>query len=288
MCVTEDKAAAVSYAGFNTLRVAVADGIAHLTINNGEINLFDGPMFVEMARVAAMLAADDNVRVVVLKSANADFFIAHFDVNLILQFPIGQQVSPTDLNPFHEMCEALRTMPKATIAVIEGRVGGGGSELALSCDMRFALSGKAVFNQPEVALGIIPGGSGTVRLSRLVGRSRALEVILGCEDVSADLAESWGWVNRSLSTADLWPHVNRIAARIASFPPHAVAAAKAAVLRAEKDVVADLLAEGAAFQATLGGAGAREAMQRFMANGGQTPAGELRLGELAGELGQPV
>ena len=278
----------MSYAGFNTLRVAVADGIAHLTIDNGEINLFDGPMFVEMARVAAMLAADNNVRVVVLKSANADFFIAHFDVSLILQFPIGQQVSPTDLNPFHEMCEALRTMPKATIAVIEGRVGGGGSELALSCDMRFALSGKAVFNQPEVALGIIPGGSGTVRLSRLVGRSRALEVILGCEDVSADLAESWGWVNRSLSTADLWPHVNRIAARIASFPPHAVAAAKAAVLRAEKDVVADLLAEGAAFQATLGGAGAREAMQRFMTNGGQTPAGELRLGELAGELGQPV
>ena len=278
----------MSYAGFNTLRVDVADGIAQLTIDNGEINLFDGQLFVEMSRVASELAADDDVRVVVLKSANTDFFIAHFDVSLILQFPVGQQVSPTDLNPFHVMCEAFRTMPKATIAVIEGRVGGGGSELALSCDMRFALSGKAVFNQPEVALGIIPGGSGTVRLSRLVGRSRALEVILGCDDVSADLAESWGWVNRSLSVTDLWPHVNRIAARIASFPPHAVAAAKAAVLRAEKDVVADLLAEGAAFQATLGGTGAREAMQRFMANGGQTPAGELRLGDLAGELGQPL
>ena len=278
----------MTYAGFETLRVDVVDGIAHLTIDNGEINLFDGQMFMEMSRLASVLAADDNVRVVVLKSSNTDFFIAHFDVSLILQFPVGQQVSPTDLNPFHVMCEAFRTMPKATIAVIEGRVGGGGSELALSCDMRFALSGKAVFNQPEVALGIIPGGSGTVRLSRLVGRSRALEVILGCDDVSADLAESWGWVNRSLSASDLWPHVNRIAARIASFPPHAVAAAKAAVLRAEKDVVADLLAEGAAFQATLGGAGTREAMQRFMVNGGQTPAGELRLGELAGELGQPI
>jgi enoyl-CoA hydratase/carnithine racemase len=201
-----------------------------------------------------------------------------------LQFPANRAVSPTELNPFHAMCEAFRTMPKATIAVIEGRVGGGGSELALSCDMRFALCGKAVFNQPEVALGIIPGGSGTVRLSRLIGRSRALEVILGCEDVSADLAESWGWVNRSMSAAELWPHVNRLAERIASFPKHAVAAGKVSVLRAEKDIVADLLLEGAAFQATLGGAGTRDAMEGFMSMGGQTRDGELRLGDLAGEV----
>jgi 1,4-dihydroxy-2-naphthoyl-CoA synthase len=278
----------VSYDGYTTLSVAVARGIARVVIDNGDINLFDGTMFGEMARVAGALAADDNVRVVVLSSANPDFFIAHFDVSLILQFPIGQQVSPTDLNPFHAMCEAFRTMPKATIAVIEGRVGGGGSELALSCDMRFALSGKAVFNQPEVALGIIPGGSGTVRLSRLIGRSRSLEVVLGCDDVSADLAESWGWVNRSMSAEDLWPHVNTLAARIASFPPHAVAAAKASVLRSDKEIVPDLIAEGAAFQATLGGPGAREAMQRFMSSGGQTPQGELRLGALAGELGEPT
>ncbi len=278
----------MSYDGYTTLSVAVARGIARVVIDNGDINLFDGTMFGEMARVAGALAADDNVRVVVLSSANPDFFIAHFDVSLILQFPIGQQVSPTDLNPFHAMFEAFRTMPKATIAVIEGRVGGGGSELALSCDMRFALSGKAVFNQPEVALGIIPGGSGTVRLSRLIGRSRSLEVVLGCDDISADLAESWGWVNRSMSAEDLWPHVNTLAARIASFPPHAVAAAKASVLRSDKEIVPDLIAEGAAFQATLGGPGAREAMQRFMSSGGQTPQGELRLGALAGELGEPT
>ncbi len=277
----------MSYTGYKTVGVSVDAGIARVIINNGEINLLDGQMFMEMARLAGELAADDDVRVVILSSANDDFFIAHFDVGLILQFPTGEQVSPTDLNPFHEMCEAFRTMPKATIAVIEGRVGGGGSELALSCDMRFALRDKAVFNQPEVALGIIPGGSGTVRLSRLIGRSRSLEVVLGCDDVSGDLAESWGWVNRSMSATELWPHVNRLAVRIASFPAHAVIAAKAAVLRAEKEVVADLLAEGAAFQASLGGPGAREAMERFMAKGGQTPAGELRLGELAGEMGQP-
>jgi enoyl-CoA hydratase/carnithine racemase len=179
-------------------------------------------------------------------------------------------------------------MPKATIAVIEGRAGGGGSELALSCDMRFALRGKAVFNQPEVALGILPGGSGTVRLPRLIGRSRALEVILGCDDVDADLAQSWGWVNRSMSAEELWPHVNRLAARIASFPRHAVIAAKASVLNADKAVRDDLIAEGTLFQGTLGGEGTRQAMERFMSGGGQTPQGEGRLGALAGELHQPL
>jgi enoyl-CoA hydratase/carnithine racemase len=139
-----------------------------------------------------------------------------------------------------------------------------------------------------VALGIIPGGSGTQRLARLVGRSRALEAVLGCDDVDADLAEQWGWVNRALPPDELWPFVDRLAGRIASFPPHAVAAAKASVLRAEKEVVADLLAEAAAFNATLGEPSARALMQRFLDRGGQTAEVELRLGEVAGRLGLPA
>ena len=277
----------MSDGNYKTLRVAVRAGIARITLDNGEINLFDRHLFAELAGLAPQLAADEDVRVVILHSANPDFFIAHYDVGQILDYPLDRVYQPDEMKPFHAMGEAFRTMPKATIAVIEGRVGGGGSELALSFDMRFALRGKAVFNQPEVALGILPGGSGTVRLPRLIGRSRAMEVILGCDDVDADLAQAWGWVNRSLPAAELWPHVERLAARIASFPPHAVAGAKAAVLRAEKEVAADLKAEAAAFQATLSGAGTREAMQRFMSSGGQTRAGELRLGELAGELNPP-
>ena len=269
---------------YQTLRLRLADGVARVTLDNGPINLLDKPMFKEMLRLVDQLAADDHVRVVVIGSANPDFFIAHFDVGLIQRFPAGPPDPTAPLSPFHRMCEALRTMPKATIAVVEGRAGGGGSEIALSCDMRFALRGKAVFNQPEVALGILPGGSGTVRLARLMGRSRALEAVLGCDDIPADLAESWGWVNRALPAAALWPHVDRLAARIASIPPHAVAAAKASVLRAEHGVVADLQAEAAGFQGTLSGPGTREAMQRFLASGGQTPAGEARLGALCGEL----
>lgn len=270
-----------------TVRVSTTGGIARITIDSGSINLFTREMFGELTRIGQALAQDDSVRVVILHSANPDFFIAHYDVAHILQYPPQRDVPLTEMKPFHAMCETFRTMPKATIAVIEGRVGGGGSELALSFDMRFALRGKAVFNQPEVALGILPGGSGTVRLPRLIGRSRALEAILGCDDVDAELAETWGWVNRTLPASELWPHVDRLAARIASFPAHAVAAAKASVLRADKDIPADLLAEGAAFQGTLYGPGTRAAMERFLAQGGQTPAGELRLGALAGELGTP-
>jgi enoyl-CoA hydratase/carnithine racemase len=279
-----------SYDDLETVRITVDRGIARVVIDHGDINLFDGQMFAEMATLAGHLAVDDDVRVVILSSANPDFFIAHFDVGLILRFPTdGPPPDPSapaarQLNAFHVMCETFRTMPKATIAVIEGRVGGGGSELALSCDMRFALAGKAVFNQPEVALGIIPGGSGTVRLPRLIGRSRALEVVLGCDDVDAALAESWGWVNLALGADALWPHVERLATRIASFPPHAVIAAKASILRAERDVVSDLLDEGDAFQQALGGPGTQDAMRRFLDIGGQTPAVELRLGAAAGEL----
>ncbi|MEQ1702347.1 MAG: enoyl-CoA hydratase/isomerase family protein [Ilumatobacteraceae bacterium] len=265
------------------LAIEIVGGIATVTIQHPPINLFDLQLYPAMAAAAHQLASDDGVRVVVLRSSTPAFFIAHFDVTLIQRLPTGLPV-PEALNDFHAMCEAFRTMPKATIAVIEGRVGGGGSELALSCDMRFAALGQAVFSQPEVALGILPGGSGTVRLPRLVGRSRAMEVILGCDDIDAATAERWGWVNRALPPDELWPFVDRLAARIAGFPPHAVAAAKAAVLRAETGVVDDLLAEGAAFNATLSQPSTVAALQAFMDAGGQTVEAELRLGEIAGSL----
>ena len=241
-------------------------------------------MFVELAAAVDRLAADDDIRAVVRRSAVDDWFIGHFDVEAILQFPVDQP-APTELNGFHKMCEQLRTMPKPTIAQIEGRVGGGGSEVALSCDMRYAAP-DAVFNQPEVALGILPGGSGTVRLPRLIGRSRALEVILGCDDVDALTAERWGWVNEVLPLEDIDAFVDRLAHRIASFPAHAVAAAKASVLRAEGGIEDQLLAEGAAVNATLAVPSTKQAMRRFLELGGQTPEGERELGQLVDQISE--
>jgi enoyl-CoA hydratase/carnithine racemase len=274
----------VAYEGYEAIRVVSAAGIATVTIDNPPINLFDLRLYAEMGRVAAELEADDDVQVVVLRSAVDGFFIAHFDVSVLAAFPKGLP-EPTELNDFLVMCERFRTMPKATIAVIEGRAGGGGSELVLSCDLRYAALGRAVLNQPEVALGIVPGAGGMQRLARLMGRSRTLEVVLGCDDVDAETADRWGWVNRALPPDELWPFVDRLAARIASWPRQAVVAAKAATLRAEKEVVTDLLGDAAAFLRTLDDDGTRGVMARFLATGGQTVEGELRLGELAGELG---
>jgi enoyl-CoA hydratase/carnithine racemase len=264
------------------VRVSVEGGVATLRIDAGPINLMTVEMFKQLSRAIEAVAGDSTVQAVVLRSANPEWFIAHFDVEAILGFPTDAPPAST-LNNFHRMCEMLRTMPKATIAVIEGRVGGGGSEVALSCDMRFATP-NAIFNQPEVAIGLIPGGSGTVRLPRLIGRSRAMEVILGCEDIDAATAERWGWVNRVLPTEQIDAFVERLATRIAGFPTAAVIAAKRSVLAAESGVHEDLLAEGDLFTAVLSDPAGRAAMESFLAAGGQTPEGERRLGDLAGEL----
>jgi len=273
----------VTYEGYSVIRVSVDEGVARVVIDNPPVNLFDLALYADMVRVSYEMATDPNVRVVVLSSAVPGFFIAHFDVSLILQMPHDMPV-PRELHDFDRMCENFRTMPKATIAVIEGRCGGGGNELALACDVRIALRGGAVFNQPEVALGIVPGAGGTVRLPRLIGRNRAMEVILGSDDVDADTAADWGMVNRSLGADELWPFVDRLAGRIAKFPPEAVASAKAAVLRSDGDLKPDLLTESGEFNRLLGTPRAQEAMRNFMERGGQTVAGESRLGELAAEI----
>ena len=144
---------------------------------------------------------------------------------------------------------------------------------------RFSL-GRAVLAQPEVALGIIPGGSGTQRLPRLVGRARALEIVLGCDDVPADLAERWGYLNRALPPAELGPFVERLARRIASFPAEAIALAKACVDASLGPVEDGLLEEDWSFTKSLGTSGAKERMAAFMASGGQTPEAERDLGTL--------
>ena len=257
-------------------------GVATITVDHPPINLVTIEVFLELAGEIERLATDASVRAVVLRSMNPEWFLAHFDVEAIRQFP-REQPEPSEIGPYDAMCERLRTMPKPTIAVIAGRVGGGGSELALACDMRFATP-DAIFAQPEVAVGIIPGAGGTVRLPRLVGRSRALEVVLGCDDIDAVTAERWGWVNRVLPGDEIDAFVERLAGRIASFPAHAVAAAKASVVRSEVGVEADLLAESIAFNATLTSDETHDRMRRFLDLGGQTPDGERRLGELAGEL----
>jgi len=152
--------------------------------------------------------------------------------------------------------------------------------------MRFGAIGKAILSQPEVGLGILPGGSGTQRLPKLVGRGRALEIILGCEDFPAELAERYGYINRALPPEELTPFVERLAYRIASFPAEAIALAKASVNSAELPTFEGLLEEAHYFNQTLAVPASRKRMSKFMAIGGQTRELELDLGKALEQLAE--
>ena len=273
---------------YDRLHIETHGAAMWVTIDNPPINLMTPVLFGQLAKLSSEVAADDEVLVVVLQSANPDFFLAHFDVEAILGYPYeGDAPRPTSLGGFHRMCEAFRTMPKATICKIAGRVGGGGSELALACDMRFGARGRAIVNQMEVPIGILPGGGGTQRLPWLVGRGRALEMILGGVDVDAVTAERWGYFNRVFDPADLDREVDALARRIAGFPPSAVRLAKEAILAAQPDPVPGLLEEEHLVQRVLRTPDAGLAMRRFLDRGGQTLDGELRVAELMTDVAEP-
>lgn len=270
---------------YELLHVAIEDRVATVTVDNPPINVITLELYSELARLAEELEKDPEPLVVVLQSADPDFFLAHFDVSAILEFPTGDEPQrQPELNDYHRMCERFRTMGKATIACIEGRVGGGGSELAASFDMRFGVRGRTRINQMEVPLGILPGGTGTQRLPRLMGRGRALEVILGGEDLDAETAERWGYLNRIFEADAIRPFVDRLAKRIASFPPEAVRLAKAAVNAADRPLHDGLVEEAYLFQKLLRTPEAQHNMQRFLEIGGQTREGELEVAELSGRL----
>ncbi len=277
----------MAYDAYRLVTVEQRGPIAYATINNPPINLITRNLLDELVQLSRQLEADDSLLVIVLRSANPDFFIAHFDVGAILEFPTDKPASREDYaNAFyHDMCERFRLMDKITIAQIEGRIGGGGSELAMSCDMRFGVRGKTVINQMEVPLGILPGGTGTQRMPRLIGRNRAMEVIVGGIDVDAALAESWGYLNRAFEPGQIGPYVEWLAQRIASFPPEAVRLAKQAINSYEKPLAEGLRDESYLFQQLLRTQSARQRMQRFLTIGGQTREGELKIQELSARLG---
>jgi enoyl-CoA hydratase/carnithine racemase len=268
----------MGYDGYQRIRITAADGICRATIDNPPINLLDANLILELGRFADAVATDEGVRVVIVDSADPDFFIAHADVELILGLPSDDTSLHDELTPFHALMERFRTLPKATIAVIEGICRGGGSEWAMAFDMRYAALGRARFGQPEVAVGIIPGGGGTQRLPRLIGRGRALEVILGGMDIDAATAEAWGYVDRALPPGELRRFVDALAGRIASSPLEAISRAKRAVDAALGDPTTGLLVEDQQFRDALAQPVARQRLQAILDAGAQTR--EFELGEI--------
>lgn len=259
------------------LRVDVDDGVAFVTLDHPPVNLFDAVLIGSLWELAGELGDDPDVRAVVVRSADPEFFIAHADLGLIQALPRDRRERPEQLEFIHVFMERWRTLPQVTIAQLEGRARGGGSEFALSLDLRFGARGRAILGQPEVAVGILPGGSGTQRLPRLVGRGRALEIVLGCEDFDAELAEEYGWINRALPADELAAFVERLARRIAGFPPEAIRLAKRAVDAASGGLEEGLLEEAHCFNLTLADPALDARMEGALAAGAQTREGELDL-----------
>lgn len=263
-------------------------GVARLNAQDkGGCNVLTARLFKEFGDMVRKVASDPDVRVLVVRSDNEDFWIAHLDVSLILAEDLSRPLERgAVLNEWHTTGEILRHMPKATIAEIAGRVGGGGHEFALGFDMRFGLYGKTVISQMEVPLGILPGGGACVNLHRVLGAGRTMEVVLGGGDVDAATAEQWGLLNRCFhDKAALQAHVDSLAARIATYPTEAVQCAKASVLASERLPHTEALKENLwLFYKSLRGPEAKSRMEAFLRSGGQTRAGELDLQTTLGKL----
>jgi enoyl-CoA hydratase/carnithine racemase len=188
-------------------------------------NIVDATIFEGLQDLLGRMNASQSLRVVVFESANPDFYLAHFDLTGKTG-NITTAVGPSGLPILMDTFVRLTRSPVVSIAKIRGCVRGASSEFVLSCDMRFASRENTRLGQPEVGVGLHPGGGGTERLPRLVGRGRALEIILGANDFDGDTAERYGYVNRALPDAELDGFVDALARRIASFDRRAIAAAK--------------------------------------------------------------
>jgi enoyl-CoA hydratase/carnithine racemase len=202
------------------------------TFDHPPLNLVDFGTVLELEALITRIENDPQVRVVVFDSADPEFFLAHFDVMAAGASAQNHPLGRTGMPLWLDVLARLARVPAVTVCSIKGYARGAGSEIALSCDIRFASLEKAVLGQFEVGVGAVPGGSPMARLPGLVGRGRALEILLGADDFPADLAERYGYVNRAVPDAELDGFVDAFAARIAGFDKSAITETKALVDKA--------------------------------------------------------
>lgn len=266
------------------LRGRVDGGVASIVIDHPPTNLVDGAFIRALTGLLDECDRVDGVRVVVFTSADPDFFLMHGDVEAILAAPVTD-ARVTEPNLAAATFDRLRTARYVTIAAIDGAARGGGAEFCSAVDLRFGTP-RAVLGQPEVPMGILPGAGGTTRLPHLIGRSRALMVMLTAHDVAATDALALGWLDDVVPSDQLETRVLDVAHRIAAMPPESVAAVKAVVDTSLRGgVSAGLVAESAALAQLMASGSYREPMTRFLASGGQTRDGETyRMGEIVDAL----
>jgi enoyl-CoA hydratase/carnithine racemase len=268
---------------FETLTVRREGGVLFTDILAPPMNLLGPALVRDLVSLIQRAEVDEGIRVLVFRSGDPDYFISHVDVNRITEYR-DEAAKLTGEASIGLMFRHLSASRLVSIAQIEGRVRGAGSEFILACDMRFAARESAIFGQPESGLGVNPGAGGIQHLTRLMGRARALEVMLSADDYDAELAERYGWINRTLPSAALGEFVHALAHRIAGLPTGGQVVVKDRV-----NAIALAPTEDFRRDSDLFGEGVRnaEAQQRSAAatkRGFQTRDGEMVLGRLLGEL----
>jgi enoyl-CoA hydratase/carnithine racemase len=257
-----------------------------VTFNHPPLNIYGPETSLEFGQVIAELETDEDVKVVVFDSAVEGFFLTHYDFDSPLEETARLPVGKTGLQYLPDLLARLTRAPVVSIAAIRGRATGVGSEVALASDMRFASREKAILSQWEVGAGLVPGGGPIARLSRLVGRGRALEILLGADDVDGELAERYGYVNRALPDAELDDFVDALAQRISSFDKQAIAETKRLANASTLPADAEIAPEWEAFLAALDRPGGQKRLQMLIERGLQKPGDvENRLGYHVGQLG---
>jgi enoyl-CoA hydratase/carnithine racemase len=255
-----------------------------VTIDNPPINIMGPEMVKQFQEAINALEADRDVRVVVFDSAVEDYFLNHSDFTAKLEDLTSLPPGPTGLPPWPDFLVRLTRLPVVSIALIRGRATGNGSEITLACDMGFASREKTILSQWEVGVGMVAGGGPMARLPRLIGRNRALEVLLSSEDISAAQAEAYGYINRALPDADLDAFVEALATRIGKFDKWAIAQTKRLVNTSLPPDV-ELGAGWDACIASLGRPAAQEGIKALIALGFHKPGDvENRLGYYLGEI----
>ena len=259
-----------------------------VTFAHPPLNIFGPAMLPQLNAIITALETDAHVKVVVIDSAVEGFFLTHYNFVAPLEETTRLPPGPTGLQQLPDMLVRLSRAPVVSIVAIRGRATGVGSELALASDMRFASREQAILSQWEVGAGLVPGGGPMARLPRLIGRGRALEVLLGADDIRGDVAERYGYVNRALPDAELDAFVDALATRIASFDKQAIAETKRLVNRNSLPPDAEIAPEWDAFLASLGRPAAQARIRMLFERGFHQPGDvETRLGYHVGLLGVP-
>ena len=266
--------------------VQLSDSYWKVTFDISPLNIFGPANIPQLEEIVSSLESDDRVKVVVFDSAVDGFFLTHYDFlskpEDSAKFPAGR----TGLQALPDMLARLSRAPVVSISSIRGRATGVGSELALASDMRFASREKAVLSQWEVGAALVPGGGPMARLPRLMGRGRALEVLLGADDINGDLAELYGYVNRSMPDDQLDVFVDALATRISSFDKQAIADTKRMVNVNSLPSDAEIVPEWEAFVASLARPAAQARLRALFDQGFHAPGDvENRLGYYVGRLG---